>query len=152
VNARFRAASTTSARYRTDSPVLARYTIVRGAPAATLPVGLRYDTRKHTRHFLRPSKEIVAAVFASSNDDYAWATYAASYRALLDERFAAARAPFDRLATYSRWHDVYLGCSCPSSKNPDVYRCHTVLALAFMKEHYPDLAVRFPDGLSISAR
>lgn len=128
--------------------MLARYSIVRGAPASSLPRGIRQDTRKHTRHVLRPTPEIVAEVFASARDaaaqEAAWRTYAALYRALLEERFAEDRAPFDRIATFARWHDVHLGCSCPSSKNPDVRRCHTVLALAFMKEHYPDLDVRMP--------
>ena len=125
--------------------MLARYTMVRGAPASTLPRGERQDTRKHTRHVLRPSPEIVAAVFASDGGAEAWARYAETYRGLLDERFAADRAPFDRLAKMARWGDVYLGCSCPSSKNPDVRRCHTTLALAFMKEKYPELDVRMPE-------
>lgn len=125
--------------------MLARYTMVRGAPASSLPRGERQDTRKHTRHVLRPSDEIVAEVFASAGDDVAWARYAARYRALLEERFTESRAAFDRLAAMARFHDVYLGCSCPSSKNPDVMRCHTVLALGFMKERYPQLEVRMPE-------
>ena len=40
--------------------------------------------------------------------------------------------------------DVLLGCSCPTKKQPDVNRRHTVQALAFMVERYPDLDVRFP--------
>ena len=127
-----------------DPGMLARYTMIRGAPAASLPRGERQDTRKHTRHVLRPSPEIVAEVFESAGDEGAWARYATRYRALLEERFAADRAPFDRLARTARWADVYLGCSCPSSKNRDVSRCHTVLALAFMKERYPELDVRMP--------
>jgi hypothetical protein len=127
-----------------SAPLLARYTIVRGARASSLPAGIRQDTRKHTRHFLRPTPEMVARVFASRGSDAAWAEYARVYRALLEERFAEDRRPFDRLATFARWHDVLLGCSCPSTKNPDVQRCHTVLALRFMKERYPDLDVRFP--------
>lgn len=124
--------------------MLARYSIVRGAHASSLPIGIRQDTRKHTRHVLRPTPELVAEVFGSARDDAAWARYATSYRALLEARFAEERAAFDRIATFARWHDVHLGCSCPSSKNPDVLRCHTVLALAFMKERYPDLDVRMP--------
>ena len=42
--------------------------------------------------------------------------------------------------------DVFLGCSCPTRKNPDVNRCHTVLALQFMKENFPELEVEFPTG------
>lgn len=128
--------------------MLTRYSIVRGAPASSLPRGIRQDTRKHTRHFLRPTKEIVEAVFASAGDDDAWAAYAVQYRALLDQRFSERRAEFDQLATFARWHDVFIGCSCPSSKNPDVMRCHTVLALQFMKERYPDLDVRLPEAPS----
>lgn len=129
--------------------MLARYSIVRGAPASSLPRGIRQDTRKHTRHVLRPSEALVREVFAGAKgspeaQQAAWARYAAAYRALLEQRFAEDPAAFDRIATFARWHDVYLGCSCPSSKNPDVQRCHTVVALAFMKERYPDLDVRFP--------
>jgi uncharacterized protein YeaO (DUF488 family) len=125
--------------------MLARYSIVRGARADTLPRGIRQDTRKHTRHVLRPETELVQKVFASDGSAAAWAEYARQYRATLDERFREDRAPFDLLANMARWHDVFLGCSCPSSKNPDVHRCHTVHALRFMKKHYPDLDVRFPE-------
>jgi hypothetical protein len=38
----------------------------------------------------------------------------------------------------------HLGCSCPTAKNPDVMRCHTVLALRFMRAHYPALDIRYP--------
>ncbi|UJR84494.1 hypothetical protein [Sandaracinus amylolyticus] len=124
--------------------MLTRYSIVRGARSSSLPRGIRQDTRKHTSHVLRPTKEIVDEVFGSARDEAAWETYAARYRALLEERFAANRKPFDRLASFARWHDVYLGCSCPSTKNPDVMRCHTIVALRFMKERYPDLDVRLP--------
>jgi hypothetical protein len=125
--------------------VLARYSIVRGAPASSLPKGIRQDTRKHTKHVLRPTPELVAEVFASADDAAAWKRYAEAYRALLDERFAVDRAAFDRIATMAKWHDVLLGCNCPTAKNPDVRRCHTTLALAFMKEKYPDLDVRLPE-------
>ena len=41
--------------------MLARYQMLRGArpPGDPLLDGIRQDTRKHTRHFLRPSKELV---------------------------------------------------------------------------------------------
>jgi hypothetical protein len=45
----------------------------------------------------------------------------------------------------AQFHDVWLGCNCPTAKNPDVRRCHTVLALQFMKERYPALEVRIPE-------
>ncbi len=124
--------------------MLTRYTIIRGARRDALPKGIRQDTRKHTRHFLRPTPEIVSAVFASDGSEAAWAEYAMQYRALLQARALETPKKFDLLATMSRWHDVLLGCSCPSSKNPDVRRCHTVLALRFMLERYPTLDVRFP--------
>lgn len=50
--------------------------------------------------------------------------------------------PFDGLA---RRPDVYLGCSCPTKTNPDVRRCHTWLALEFIRERCPDLDVRFTE-------
>jgi uncharacterized protein YeaO (DUF488 family) len=126
--------------------VLSRYSMVRGASRATLPRGIRQDTRKHTHHVLRPTEELVESVLGHSDEAPAWRAFAKSYRALLDERFTTQRAAFDDLAALAREEDVYLGCSCPTAKNPDVRRCHTVLALAFMAEHYPDLDVRFPEG------
>ncbi len=39
--------------------MLARYTMERGKPARELPSGVRQDTRRHTRHFLRPTRELV---------------------------------------------------------------------------------------------
>ncbi|MGZ3423599.1 MAG: DUF488 family protein, N3 subclade [Polyangiales bacterium] len=124
--------------------MLARYTMVRGAPASELPAGIRQDTRKHTRHVLRPSPEMVEAVLEHASEAKAWRAFATEYRALLAERFAEDRAPFDALAELARNEDVYLGCNCPTAKNPDVKRCHTALALAFMKKHYRDLDVRLP--------
>jgi len=131
--------------------VLARYTIVRGAPSSSLPRGIRQDTRKHTRHVLRPTKELVDSVLGRGATEEAWAEYPARYRAILDERFAANRKPFDRIAMFARFHDVHLGCNCPSSKNPDVRRCHTIVALAYMKERYPDLDVRMPPEVGLDA-
>ena len=125
--------------------MLARYTIVRGAKAADLPEGERQDTRKHTKHVLRPTPELVEQVLGAGADEAAWAEYPVKYRALLEQRFEDDRRPFDLLANMARWHDVYLGCNCPTKKQPDVGRCHTVLALAFMKERYPDLDVRLPE-------
>ncbi|WP_394821270.1 hypothetical protein [Pendulispora albinea] len=124
--------------------MLARYSMIRGAPKSALPKGIRQDTRKHTRHVLRPTAEMVERVLARADDDAAWSAFAKSYRALLDERFEKNRAEFDELAELARTEDVYLGCNCPTAKNPDVRRCHTALALAYMKSHYPDLDVRKP--------
>lgn len=124
--------------------MLGRYSIVRGAPASTLPVGIRQDTRKHTRHALRPTAEMVTRLLAHASVDAEWRAFADAYRALLTERFVADRRPFDALAELARTGDVWLGCSCPTAKNPDVHHCHTTLALAFMRGRYPDLDVRMP--------
>lgn len=124
--------------------MLARYTMVRGARASSLPAGVRQDTRKHTRHVLRPTPELVADALARPEDDAGWQRFARGYRKLLEERFAADRSAFDELARLAREGDLYLGCNCPTAKNPDVRRCHTALALAFMKQRYPDLDVREP--------
>ena len=40
--------------------------------------------------------------------------------------------------------DGCIGCNCPTKANPDPNRCHTVLALRFMDERYPDLDVEYP--------
>jgi len=123
--------------------MLARYQIVRGRTATELPKGCRLDVRKHVRHALSPDAEAVTEVLAK-NTVAAHAAFAKRYRALLRERFAADRAPFDALAELARRGDVYLGCSCPTQKQPDVSRCHTVLALRFMRQHYPELDIREP--------
>lgn len=116
--------------------------MVRGAPAPSLPQGVRQDTRKHTKHVLRPTPELVASVVGNAAAD--WKAFATAYRKLLDERFAAERERFDDLAALATEEAVHLGCSCPSAANPDVQRCHTTLALAFMKKRYPKLDVRMP--------
>ncbi len=125
--------------------------MIRGAPASSLPKGIRQDTRKHTRHFLRPTPEMVASVLGSE-DPAAWKTFARDYRALLEARFVADRTPFDELVALAQKTDVYLGCSCPTKQNPDVRRCHTTLALAFLHERYPDLAVQMPAASTDSSR
>ena len=121
--------------------MLARYTMHRGKPPDV--VGRRLDTRKHTRHCLRPTPEMVVRLL-SGDPDYPWEQFRQDYRRLAAERFEQDRRPFDALAQLARREDVYLGCSCPTKKNPDVYHCHTVLALEFMHEHYPDLEIVFP--------
>jgi hypothetical protein len=125
--------------------VLARYKIVRGkrSPSEPLPEGRRIDVRKHTRHVLRPEKKLVAE-YLKHPGAAAFRGYAAAYLALLERRFAADRAPFDALADSAAVGDVYLGCNCPTNKNPDVKHCHTYLALRFMKKKYPRLKVVFP--------
>jgi hypothetical protein len=110
--------------------MLGRYTIVRGAKSASLPRGVRQDTRKHTHHCLRPTAEMVARVLADDATAADWRTFAHDYRELLAE--------------LARGQNVWLGCNCPTAKQPDVKRCHTSLALAFMKRHYRDLEIREP--------
>jgi hypothetical protein len=124
--------------------MLARYSIVRGKPASALPKGTRQDTRMHTRHVLRPERAMVERLLANTASAAEWKRFAAEYRALLGARFTEDRAPFDALAELARRGDVWLGCNCPTAKNPDVRHCHTTLALAFMHAHYPDLDVRMP--------
>jgi hypothetical protein len=123
--------------------MLARYQIVRGKAASELPRGLRVDIRKHTRHFLHPDPDAVARYLAAPSEA-AFQRFARDYRKLLEQRFAQDRASFDELARRARDEDVYLGCNCPTAKNPRVDHCHTWLALEFFREHYPDLDVRMP--------
>jgi uncharacterized protein DUF488 len=121
--------------------MLARYTMHRGRRPDV--AGTRMDTRKHTRHCLRPAAEMVLK-FLDGEAWYSWEQFRQEYLQLLDQRFTEDRQPFDALADLARREDVYLGCSCPTKKNPDVYHCHTVLALEFVRERYPDLKVIFP--------
>jgi hypothetical protein len=126
--------------------MLARYRIVRGkrSPSEPLPKGRRVDIRKHTSHALRPDAKLVVE-FLKRPDAAAWSRYTALYLAELERRFAEDRAPFDAVAEAARAGDVYLGCNCPTKKNPHVERCHTFLALGFMKKKYPKLEVVFPE-------
>jgi hypothetical protein len=126
--------------------VLARYRIVRGKrpPGEPLPEGKRVDTRKHTQHVLRPDAALVRS-FLAKPDAASFERFRTAYLARLRERFAADRKPFDALAAEAAEADVYLGCNCPTGKNPDVTRCHTYLALRFMKEKYPKLTVVLPE-------
>ncbi|MEO8181185.1 MAG: hypothetical protein ABI895_20295 [Deltaproteobacteria bacterium] len=125
--------------------MIGRYRIVRGARSADepLPDGQRQDTRKHTRHILRPSAELVARFLAQPSEP-AFAAFRAGYLRLLEERFRQDRGPFDALRDAARSTDVFLGCNCPTAKQPDVRRCHTYLALGFLAQRYPELQVRWP--------
>jgi hypothetical protein len=124
--------------------MLARYSMVRGAPASALPPGTRQDTRMHTRHVLRPEREMVERLLADATNVAEWTRFATQYRALVTARRDADPRPFDAIAALARQGDVLLGCSCPTAKNPDVRHCHTVLALELMRAWYPDLDVRTP--------
>jgi hypothetical protein len=75
----------------------------------------------------------------------AWQEFRRNYLALLSMRFTQDRRPFDKLAELAGHNDVYIGCSCPTAKNPSVKHCHTTLALRFMKKQYPELKVLLPD-------
>lgn len=126
--------------------MLSRYTMLRRRPADAppLPDGIRKDTRYATKHLLRPTKQIVEA-FLAGGTDAAWQTFRDAYMALLDERYRHEPASFDALAQLATENDVYLGCSCPTKKNPTVGRCHTYLALEFMQKKYPELKVVLPE-------
>ena len=127
--------------------MLGRYSIVRGRRIEDYPRRLRSakreDTRKHTRHVLRPDAERVVAYLEAPGDE-AWEVFAEAYRSLLAARYGEDPRPFDALAGRARQGDVYIGCSCPTAANPDPRRCHTTLALQFMHERYPDLEVEIP--------
>jgi hypothetical protein len=125
--------------------MLGRYKIYRGRrpDGDPLPPGVRQDTRKHTRHVLRPPAEPVERFLARPDEDR-WREFERAYTDTLARRFAEDRGPFDALAELARGEDVFLGCNCPTAKNPDVRRCHTVLALRFFKERYRGLEVRLP--------
>ena len=125
--------------------MLGRYKIYRGKrpdddPA---PEGIRQDTRKHTRHCLRPTAEMVER-FLGLPSDASWNEFASAYRRLLEARIVQDATSFQQLAQLAQEQDVYLGCSCPTKKNPDVQRCHTVLALRFMKQRFPWLEIEIP--------
>ena len=126
--------------------MLSHYTMYRRRPkdAGPLPEGIRKDTRYGTKHILRPTAEIVEA-YLSDPTDSAWETFRAAYRVVLEERFDADRMPFDDLAGLATENDVYLGCSCPTKKNPIAGRCHTYLALAFMQDRFPNLNIMVPE-------
>ena len=73
--------------------MLARYKIYRGKRPADdpLPRGRRMDTRKHTRHVLRPEKAMVER-FLSDDSEPAWRRFRDAYLRLLERRFATERA------------------------------------------------------------
>ena len=123
--------------------MLLRYTMYRGKRPEDdpLPGDIRQDTRKHTRHILRPPEELVIAYLEGEGN---WDEFREGYLACLEERFGEDAGPFEKLAKLAGDEDVHIGCSCPTKKNPDVNCCHTVLALEFMKDRFPDLEVVFP--------
>jgi hypothetical protein len=126
--------------------VIGRYRIVRGARPAgdPLPEGIRQDTRKHTHHILRPTAEIVAPFLADPTSLQAFAHFRAAYLKLLEQRLRADPEPFAALVRLAKSNAVFLGCNCPTAKQPDVRHCHTALALDFLAQHYPELEVERP--------
>ena len=125
--------------------MLSRYQMIRGKRPAgdPLPAGDRVDTRKHTRHFLRPEARHVQALITDPSEEN-WHRFEREYLATIGRRFKQDRTSFDALAARAEQTDVYLGCSCPTSWNPEVRHCHTVLALRFMNRKYPRLRVQIP--------
>lgn len=125
--------------------MLARYRIVRGVRPADdpLPEGVRQDTRKHTRHVLRPAPELVEGLLDDPSEG-SFHAFRRGYLKLLQRRFALEPERFDALAELARTEDVYIGCNCPSARQPHLQRCHTTLALGFFRDRYPDLDVRIP--------
>jgi uncharacterized protein YeaO (DUF488 family) len=127
--------------------MLARYKIYRGkrSPDDPQPVGIRKDTRKHVDHVLSPEPKMVFRYLAEPTDS-AWTAFRKGYVQLLESRYRKRREEFEALADHAAQKDVHIGCSCPSRANPNVQRCHTVLALHFMKKKYPKLTVVFPES------
>ena len=125
--------------------MLRRYTIYRRRPADAppLPEGIRQDSRWRTRHILRPTQELVEN-YLDDDPDAGWEEFRTRYWELLESRYADDPEAFEALADLARSHSVYIGCSCPTRKNPDVRRCHTFPSLQFMKEKFPDLDIAFP--------
>lgn len=125
--------------------MLARYRIVRGVRPADdpLPEGIRQDTRKHTRHVLRPTPELVEALLEDPSEA-SFQAFRRGYLQLLQRRCEREPERFDALAELARTRDVYIGCNCPSARQPHVKRCHTTLALGFFHGRYPDLAIQAP--------
>jgi uncharacterized protein YeaO (DUF488 family) len=125
--------------------MLSRYIIYRRRPAhaGPLPNGIRKDTRYRTKHILRPTEDIVEAYLADPTDT-AWRRFKSEYLAVLEQRFREDRTMFDDLAKLATDKDVFLGCNCPTQKNPVPGHCHTYLALGFMKKKYRKLKVVIP--------
>lgn len=86
---------------------------------------------------------MVEAYLAAPSDS-TFLVFRASYLDLLHARWKDDRSAFDRLANLADDQDVFLGCSCPTKKNPDVHHCHTWMALQFMAQKFPELEVIFP--------
>ena len=84
------------------------------------------------------------ALLRAPTDDEVWKAFRSAYLDLLERRFAEDPKAFEALAEQARREDVYLGCSCPTKRQPDVRRCHTALALRFFRERFDELEVVEP--------
>jgi hypothetical protein len=126
--------------------MLARYQMLRGKrpPDNPLPDGVRIDVRKHTAHVLAPEPNMVDALLVDPEDPKRVERFRKAYLALLEHRYERDHAPFDDLARQAKGRDVFIGCSCPTRRQPEVGRCHTVLALRIMADRYSGLDVRLP--------
>ncbi len=101
------------------------------------------DTTYAAKHFLSPTEAMVKK-YQSSPSDTAWREYENEYLKIIQERFEKNQELFDVLARRAMNENVKLGCFCPTRRIPDVYMCHTVIALRFMQEKYPELEVELP--------
>lgn len=113
-------------------------------PHDPLPDGETIEITHRKGHFLSPSEMLVNRYLADPTEEM-WSWYEQEYLELLQESFEKHRKQFDQLAEQACSTDVHLGCYCPTKKNPNVYHCHTVLALWFFEERYRALTVVFPD-------
>ncbi|MBK7092877.1 MAG: hypothetical protein IPH59_14355 [bacterium] len=105
--------------------------------------GTRLDTRKNHNYVFCPTPEMVEAYFNDMTPK-GWKLFTKNYRRLLQERFETRREEFDKWATVAAESDLFLGCSCPTERNPNLEQCHTWLALEFMQKKYPKLKIEFP--------
>ena len=130
--------------------MVGRYQIKRGVSLSAQPDrvqrGVRVDTRKHTRHCLRPPERLVRALLAMPPRERAagWTAFERAYTEVLEQRFAEDRSPFDALRELATDRDVFVGCNCPTANNPDLQHCDTVAALRFMQRMFPELRVELP--------
>lgn len=100
------------------------------------------DSRKHTSHVFAPAKELVISYLRNPTLE-SWQTFQREYIRILRERLLSMPEKFEGIHRHAESGNYYIGCNCPTRTNPFLCRCHTVLALEFMKETYPDLEVDF---------
>lgn len=123
--------------------MLSRFQIKRGVNYPRVPGALFKDTRKHVKaHVLAPTKDMVTRYLSQPTLD-TWQWFQREYLLELQKRADERPEEFEELRRLAQTGDYYLGCSCPTPRNPLPCRCHTIVALEFMKERYPDLNVEF---------